>query len=278
MRLATTGFMTALLCAAVSAHPAHAQIDSREAISLQNQILELRHEMQQGRGGGNGVPVAPPIESSPPVDPQAASGLTPQLLDRVSTLEGQVRDLRGQVDQLTNQLQQQNAALSKQIGDLNFAIQQGHPGAAGAAPAAVPEAVPAAAPRTPKRRTPETALQQGNAALARRDYAGAQAAAREVLAGPRNPRQADAQFLLAQSLAGQRQYQQAATAYYDVYSRGPRSGRAPDALLGTSASLLALGDKADACQALQKLHVEFPSPAPRVGKAAAAMRSRAGCR
>lgn len=276
MRLVTTGFMTALLCAAVSAHPAHAQVDSREAISLQNQILELRHEMQQGRGGGNGVPVAPPIESGPPVDAQGTSGLTPQLLDRVSTLEGQVRDLRGQVDQLTNQQQQQNAALSKQIGDLNFAVQQGHPAAA-AAPAALPEAVPAAAPRTPQRRTPEVTLQQGNAALARRDYAGAQSAAREVLAGPKNPRQADAQFLLGQSLAGQRQYQQAATAYYDVYSRGPHSARAPDALLGTSASLLALGDKADACQALQKLHVEFPSPAPRVSKAAGALRSRAGC-
>ena len=283
MRLATTRLMAALLCASTLVRPAHAQLDSREAISLQNQILELRHEMQQG--GGGGAPVAPPVgaapaDAAPGGDAQAGAGLTPQLLDRVSTLEGQVRDLRGQIDQLNNQVQQQNAALSKQIGDLGFAVQQGH----GGAPAAVPEqagaatvSAPQAAPR-PERRTPENALQHGNAALARRDYAGAQADAREVLAGPRGPRQVDGQFLLAQSFAGQHQYQQAATAYYDVYTRAPHSTRAPDALLGVSASLLALGDKGDACQALQKLRVEFPSPAPRVRSAAAAMHGRAGCR
>ncbi len=286
MRLATTGLMTALLCASMLARPAHAQIESREAISLQNQILELRHQMQQG-GGGNGPAVAPPIgagptDVAPGGDAQAAAGLTPQLLDRVSTLEGQVRELRGQVDQLNNQVQQQNAAFSKQIGDLGFAVQQGHAGAAGAAPdqsAAAPASRTAAsqpAPR-PERRTPETALQQGNAALARHDYAAAQAAAREVLAGPKNPRQVDGQFLLAQSFAGQRQYQQAATAYYDVYTRAPHSARAADGLLGVGASLLALGDKGDACQALQKLRVEFPSPAPRVRNAAGTMRGRAGC-
>ena len=213
------------------------------------------------------------------VDQGAGSPLTSQLLDRVSTLEGQVRDLRGQLDQLTNQVQQQNAALSKQIGDMNFAMQQGHPGAApGGGDDSAPAPVPVPSPSRPERRTPETALQQGNAALARRDYAGAQAAAREVLAGPKGPRQTDAQFLLAQSLAGQRQYQQAATAYYDVYTHAPRSGRAPDALLGVTASLLALGDKSDACQALQKLGREFPSPQPRVRAASVSLRSRAGCR
>lgn len=279
MRFATTGLATTLLCVSVLARPAAAQLESREAISLQNQILELRHEMQQNGMGGGGAPVAPPIGSGEaPVDTQAASGaasgLTPQLLDRVSTLEQQVRDLRGQVDQLSNQLQQQTAALNKQIGDLGFAMQQGH---GGAPPAAASPAAPPPTPAPVARRTPETALQQGNAALARRDYATAQANAREVLAGPKNPRQVDAQFLLAQSYAGQRQYQQAATAYYDVYSRAPRSARAPDALLGVSASLLALGDKSDACQALQKLRIEFPTPAPRVRSAAGALRGRAGC-
>ncbi len=276
-----------LVATGLSGGVARAQLDSREAISLQNQILELRHEMQMQSGGSE--PGAPPMSgdtgapSSTSVDQGAASPLTSQLLDRVSTLEAQVRDLRGQLDQLSNQVQQQNAALSKQIGDMNFALQQGHPGASsggdenGPATAPVP-AAPRPDNRAPERRTPEMALQQGNAALARRDYAGAQAAAREVLAGPRGPRQTDAQFLLAQSLAGQRQFQQAATAYYDVYSHAPRSGRAPDALLGVTASLLALGDKTDACQALQKLHNEFPSPQPRVRAASSSLRNRAGCR
>ncbi len=266
---------------------ARAQIESREGISLQNQILELRHELEQVESGGGGAPVAPPIggQSGQPgaVDP----GLAPQLLDRVQTLEQQVRDMRGEFDQLANQVQQQNATLSKQISDMNFALQQGHGGAPGpgvgpvepGALSAPPQARPAAPPPPPPvRRTPESTLAAGNAALARRDYPAAQASAQEVLSGPRNPRQIDAQFLLGQSLAGQHQYQQAAVAYYDTYNRSPRSGRAPDALLGVSASLIALGDKGSACQALSKLHAEFPSPAPRVRSASAALRGRAGCR
>ncbi len=270
MRLATICLSGLCLLAAV---PASAQLDSREAISLQNQILELRHEMQQNGSPQSGeAPVAPPVAGEPPpVDPAASAGLTAQLLNRVATLEEQTRSLRGEVDQLTNQVQQQNAALSKQIGDLGFAAQEAHE-QAHATPAPPPP------PTRPAPRTPEQALQQGNAALARRDYAAAQSDAREVLAGPKSPRQTDAQFLLAQSMAGQRQYQQAATAYYDVYTRAPHSGRAPDALLGVAASLLALGDKTDACQALGKLQVEFPRPAPRVRAASANLRGRAGCR
>ena len=54
---------------------------------------------------------------------------------------------------------------------------------------------------------PELALQDGKAALARRDYPAPEATAREVLASNRtSPRAYDAQFLLAQALAGQRNY------------------------------------------------------------------------
>ena len=266
---------------AAAASPARAQMESREAISLQNQILELRHEVEQSQGAGNAAPVAPPIGGGQNRNGGDDNGITAQLLDRVQTLEQQVRDMRGELDQLTNQVQQQNAALSKQIGDVNFAMQQGHgaaPDGGVSGPASVPPAAAPAVAPPPVRRTPESSLAAGNAALARRDYAAAQASAQEVLAGPRGPRQVDGQFLLGQSLAGQHQYQQAAVAYYDAYNRAPRSGRAPDALLGVSASLIALGDKSSACQALNKLHAEFASPAPRVRSAYAALRGRAACR
>ncbi|MBB2175501.1 tol-pal system YbgF family protein [Gluconacetobacter johannae] len=248
-------------------------VTSREGIALQDQIMDLRQQMSQlqsaaGPGGALPPPVAPGAAPSAPVN----GDLTAQLLDRVSTLEQAVRDMRGQLDQLTNQVQTQNAAMSKQIDDMNFAAQNGRGGAA------APSAAPAPAAPKPAKRTVEAVLQDGNAALLRRDYAGAQAAAQEVLAGPRGPRQIDAQFLLAQSLAGQKQYRQSAVAYYDTYNRAPRSGRAPDALLGVTAALLALGDKASACQALDKLKSEFPSPAPKVRTAETSYRTRAGCR
>ncbi len=276
----------ALLCAGLLAAlwlttPARAQLESREAISLQDQILELRHELQQ-RGmneqSGGGEPVAPPI-GAPPIgappatEPQPGSGLTPQLLERVTTLEDEVRSLRGQVDQLTNQVQQQNAALAKQIGDLSFAAQQGHPAAASEpAPATTP------VPQSAGRLSSDELVRRGQASLGRRDFAAAETDAHQALAASAGAHQADARYLLAQSLAGQRHYQQAATAYYDVYSHSPNSSRAPEALLGVGASLLALHDKSDACEALRKLAVSYPHPAAHVRTAAATLRGRAGCR
>ncbi|GEB37644.1 hypothetical protein GLI01_16790 [Gluconacetobacter liquefaciens] len=267
------------------------QMTSREGIALQNQIMDLRQQLSQMQSavpGGQGGGILPP----PMADGGSRSGnggssaaggdLTAQLLDRVMTLEQQVRDMRGQLDQLTNQVQQQNATLAKQIDDMNFAMQNGgHP-----SPRPAASAVPDASAETdgtggeaapPAKRTPDIVLKDGNAALMRGDYAGAQNAAKQVLAGPKGPLQIDAQFLLAQSLAGQKQYRQSAVAYYDTYNRSPRSGRAPDALLGVTASLLAMGDKNSACQALAKLKSEFPSPAPRVKTAETAYRTRAGC-
>ena len=305
MRPASSAALICLAALIATGGRARAQLESREAISLQNQILELRHELEQSQNaGGAGAPMAPPSSgqsgfSADQGGGQAGADLTgiaPQLLDRVQTLEGQVRDLRGELDQLSNQVQQQNAALAKQIGDLNFALQQAHGGAglaSSAPPAAEPSGLPdqdpnagpalaapvvARPPPPAVHRTPEALLAAGNAAVARRDYASAESDARDVLAGPRGPRQVDAQFLLGQSLAGQRQYQQAAVAYYDAYNRSPRSGRAPDALLGVSVSLIALGDKPAACQALAKLHAEFPAPPPRARNAYFALRGRAGCR
>lgn len=208
----------------------------------------------------------------------SGNNLTLQLLDRVNTLEEQTREMRGQIDQLTNQVQQQNAAMSKQIDDMNFAMQQRGHAAAPAVPASVtaaagvtPAATPAAA-----RRSPDDLLKAGNDALLQHDYATAQADAQQVLSGPKSAKQVDAQYLMAQSLAGQKQYRQSALAYYDTYNRAPHGQRAPSALLGVAATLVALNDKASACQALDKLSSEFPAP-PRASKLPNWYRKRAKC-
>ncbi|WP_158745857.1 tol-pal system YbgF family protein [Acidisphaera sp. L21] len=272
--------------------PAMAQMDSREAIALQNQILELRQQMQSmPRGGGGPAPVYRPDRGGG-TDP----GLTAQLLDRVSTLEDQVRTLRGQVDQLTNQQQRQSEDLAKQIADLTFAMQNGGGGGGGGSASPPPPrasqqqspppsslgggslgSLPSGPPAGPPPRTPELAMQEGNAALARRDYPAAEAAAREVL-GKKGPRAADAQFLLAQAEIGQRNYQQAAPDFYDAYNRAKTSARAPDALLGVANALIGLGDRQSACDALAKLKAEFPQPRPDVRDGVAAARQRAACR
>ena len=163
--------------------------------------------------------------------------------------------------------------LNKQIGDLAFKLGNASP--AGSGPVA-PTLNPSGPPQAPVRRTPELVLQEGNAALARRDYAMSEASARELLAGPRTPRGTDAQFLLAQSLEGRRDYAQAAVAYDDAYNRAPNGSRAQDALLGLANSLTSINEKPAACATLTKLRAA--NPRPNLMPAISSISGRAGCR
>lgn len=259
-----------------SAPAGHAQeVTSREGLALQNQIMALKQSMSQMQASGSTL--APP--SATPAPSSSGNGdLTAQLLDRVNTLEQQQRDMRGEIDQLTNDLQQKTAALSKQMADNQFAAQNGAGAGAAAAPAAAAAAKgDTAAPTRSAATTPDALLASGKAALQKRDYDTAHDNAEQALKNAKGAFKVDAQFLLAQSLAGQKEYRQSAVAYYDAYRQSPKSARAPDALLGVSASLLAMGDKKAACQALGKLKSEFPSPTQRVSHAAEIYASRGGC-
>ena len=279
--------------------PALAQFDSREAIELQHQILELKRDVQQLRDQGprgSGSSSGGSVLGGRSSDSSSAgtSEITGQLLSRVESLEEQIRRLRGRIDETANQTQRQGEELGKQIGDLGFRVQslegvapaasrppQGSVASPAAAPLAVPSALPppASASVNGNRRTPEIAIQDGNAALTRRDFVAAEAAAREVLNNNKtSPRAYDAQLLLAQALVGRREFSQAAIAYDDSYKRNRRGARAPDALLGLANSLIAINEKRAACDTLKQLATEFPSPRPDLRDAVVASRSRAGCR
>lgn len=291
MRIPFIATIVALTVGCVGlARPALAQIESREGIALQDQIYELRHDLDQLRSQGGGSPQYSP----PPAAPEGGGGagvssdLATQLLDRVNRLEDEVRTLRGRIDEIDNARQRAEADLAKQIGDLQFRLTSGAPTPApGGAPAtaeasraAAPPAGTLTPPLTPPvstRRTPEVTLQAGNLALAHHDYVTAEQDARDVLAGTKGPRTTDALYLLAQSLTGQHNYQAAAIAYDDTYNRGARGYRAQDSLLGLANSLNSLGDKQAACETLNKLRAEFPSPRPDLHSAIAAARQRTNC-
>ena len=267
-----------LLLAVAAAPPAHAQITSREAIQLQNEILDLRHQLSLMRQGGGGSALGTSQPQQPPVASSGNSGgLVPQLLERVSRLEEEVRQLRGRVDEIDNSRRQVEADLKKQVADLQFQLSQGAGG--GAAAAAHPPAPPRpAAPVVPAHPTPQVALAQGDAALARRDYATAEAMAREVLAtAPRSPQATDAQFLLAQALAGKGDSRGAALAYDDAYRKAPVGPRAQDSLLGLANSLTAIGQKKAACETLNELHAKFPVLRPDLRAPAMHAAQVAGC-
>jgi TolA-binding protein len=283
---------TLLLVSPVIRAPANAQIDSREGIALQNQIYQLRQELralqdQIARGGGASAGRPPVYAPSP--QSYGSNDLVAQLLTRVDSLEEQVRQLRGRIDETQNQVQRQAADTNKRIDDLAFQVSpQGNAGAPPVAPSRSAEPgppprapSPAPAPNPPQgpvKRTPELALQDGNAALARRDYPAAEAAAREVLANRTSPRAYDAQLLLAQSLSGQRQYAQAAIAYDDAYNRSRKGAHAQDALLGLAGSLAAINEKKASCDTLNRLRSEFPQPRPDIRDGMAATAQKAACR
>jgi TolA-binding protein len=121
-------------------------------------------------------------------------------------------------------------------------------------------------------------LQEGNAALARRDYPAAEAAAREVLASRTSPRAYDARLLLGQALSGERQHAQAAIAFDDAYNSSRKGTHAQDALLGLANSLTAINEKKAACDTLTRLRTDFPQPRADIAAGSAATAQKAGCR
>ena len=280
--------------------PASAQLTSREAIALRNDMYQLQQEIQQLQQQVAQGTSSPTYLGSGGTASSGGGELVAQLLQRVDELAEQVRQLRGEVQEAQNQIQQQGADLNKKIDDLAFQVQ--NPGAtAGQADSATKAAPAKAAPAnaspppaplgtnrppagkppapTAPPRTAEAAMKEGNTALAHRDYRTAEAAAREVLGKFRtSPRAYDAQYLLAESLQGQRQYPQAAIAYDDAYNRSRKGSHAQQALIGLAASLTAINEKKAACDTLTKLHGEFPHQSADIRDAAATLHKRAGCK
>jgi TolA-binding protein len=127
------------------------------------------------------------------------------------------------------------------------------------------------------KRTPEMALQEGHAALARRDYAGAERAAREVMTNRISPRAYDGQFLLAEALSGEKQFAQAAIAFDDAYNRSHKGRHAQDALVGLAGALSAINEKRAACDTLGRLRTEFPQVRADLQETITKTNERAGC-
>ncbi len=292
MRFVIAPLVVAGMVLAAPAMPVRAQVETREGIALQNQIYQLRQELkaaedQMSRGGGSSF-------NRPSAYPQQQSGgndLLAQLLTRVDALEDQVRQLRGRIDETQNQLQRQNDDLGKRIDDLAFQVNpQG--GSRRAQPSATPTASDGDTEPSPGRlapppgvrptasarpRTPEVALQEGNAALTRRDFVNAESSAREVLANRTSPRAYDARLLLGQALYGEHQYAQAAIAFDDAYNSSRKGSHAQDALLGLAGSLSAINEKKAACDTLTRLRTDFPKPHPDIAAGAAATAQKTGC-
>lgn len=294
------------------AGPAVGQIESREAIALQNQILELRRDLQalQARlGPGGASALAPPVAVAPRAGTPAEGQqeLLARLLERVTALETEVRLLRGRSDETQNSLRELAATVEKNQADLDFRLQEleaavpRRPAPQAAAPArpaapAAPPATPApaqppaqaqaalprppAAPaQPPAARTQAQILAAAQAALQRRDWATAEREANAFIAAyPRDPRVGEAYHIRAQALAGRGEHMQAALAFDDARSRVTDRSRRQDILLGLGRSLGAINERASACEVFRQLASDFHTDMrPDIREALERERARHGC-
>ena len=266
----------AALGAVVPLRMAQAQmISSREGIALENQILELRQQLQQQQQSGNGgSALAAPQGNYGGNAPGAAgaASMIPSLLQEVQTLQDQVQSLRGRVDTLEHEEATQHDELTQEIGDLKFQLSQS--GQQNAAPPPAPRAATRSATPQPAVITPAAA----NRALAAHDYHGAEADARTLLAKNRTGvAGADAQFIRAQALGGEGNSQAAAVAYDDAYNADKTGPHAPYALLGLANSLSSLRQNQAACDTLDSLSSQFSSPSASLSRGIRSARSKAHC-
>ena len=266
-----------------------AQIESREGIALQNQLLQLRQELEALRRAGAGAAssaLPAPQQAAAPRPAGASGDLVQGLLERVQRMEEELRAARGAAEQSEFRERQLRERLQKLEGDLDFRLQQLETQRQGAAPAqpARPAATNAPAqPAAPANaaagpRPPQRAIAEGQAALGRREFVAAEAAAREVIASRDASQQVNAQILLGDALMGRREFSNAAVAYDDARKRSPTGTRAPDANVGLANAFIALNSNREACDVLNALRSARPDLAGPVAERASDARRRAQCR
>ncbi|QCE35475.1 tetratricopeptide repeat protein [Acetobacteraceae bacterium] len=180
-----------------------------------------------------------------------------RLLDRVNDQEDRIRTLQGSVDVLQKQVDTMQAGFDKRLGDLKFQMTHQSSSSDASSPAPAPAHEPSKAADDSFAGLMSSARQ----AKSQKNYKKAETLSRQALDKAPAKGKLDAQYLLAQSLAGEKVWSKAAVAYYDSYKLSPKSSVAPHALFGTAQAMHALGDKQAACEALSKLTKEFPNAA-----------------
>ena len=238
---------------------------------MQRDLDALQRQVYQGN---------PPPSAATGQAPQASGPLTLQEEDRMTRLEDQMRDLTGKVETLNNAISQLGARLDKLSSDVDMrltALEHGAP-AGGNAPLAAPGRAPATASANAPATTPNQQYQAAFALLRQADYPGAEQALRAfVTQHPKDPLAGDAQYWLGETFYVRKNWKDAAIAFAEGYQKYPKSGKAPDDLLKLAMSLGNMGQKTNACTALQRLDHDFPQMPANVRGPATAEKHHLGC-
>jgi tol-pal system protein YbgF len=212
---------------------------------------------------------------------------------RLQELEDSLRAVTGAMQEnrhLLDQIREQLAQLEEARAELNAAPQQQapvqtagageEPGTADTVPAEGQPAPAAEGPPVPVTQfdDEEASYRRAYELLGLADYAGAEVAFREFIRNYPNSTLTDnAYYWLGESHYVREQYEQAAAEFARGFRSAPDKQKAPDILLKLGLSLIALGKNDDACQAFQRLELDFPDASKRTRDRAALGRERAGC-
>ncbi|HCL62640.1 MAG TPA: tol-pal system protein YbgF, partial [Rhizobiales bacterium] len=120
--------------------------------------------------------------------------------------------------------------------------------------------------------------EQGYGAVLQRDYAGAEAAFRQLLASyPDDALAGNAQYWIGETYYMRGDYKNAADAFLKGYKKHKSGDKAPDTLLRLAMSLAALGQKDAACSTFGELKAKFPTAPDQIRDEAKSERKKAGC-
>lgn len=313
MRRGVAGLLAAVLLALPVAEPAGAQTRAEinsKIEALEKQIKAVQRRVFEGdttyfepSPGGASGPAAP--SRQPDTAPQAV--LLADMSTRLEELERQLRMLTGQIEELrfeqrrlTERLGRFEQDVSLRLGGLETGTAGGLPpldndGAAaggfateapgGLRPVRTPEEAEAllgaagtSAPR-PASKSAEELYESANTLLRRGRYAEAEAEFRDFLDRFGDHELAgNAQYWLGETWYVRGDYPRAAQAFLTGYQDYGTGSKAPDSLLKLAMTLAALGQKDDACAALEELGRLYPGAEARIERLAGEERARLGCR
>lgn len=207
---------------------------------------------------------------------QGESDSMVRLIDRMDTLEDELRDLRGQLDESRHELSLLKSQFDTLNTDLDVRLKP-VPGQSDSPVFTVPEAgQEAASPLADSHAsTAEESYEQARSFLEKGDYHAAEKALSSFLETyPKHAEAGAALYWLGVTHFVERQYEKAVAHFAKVYRSYPKSAKVPDSLLKLAKSLKALDRKGDACTALDQLAKDFPKAFP---EEVAAERKKYGC-
>lgn len=114
---------------------------------------------------------------------------------------------------------------------------------------------------------PRDQFDMGVGFIQRRDYDLAESTFRDFLrAYPKDPRAAEAQYWLGESLYQRKKYTDAADSFYKIYVDAPQSAKAPESMMKLGMALNGMGKKDEACATIAEAGKKYARIKPQTDR------------